>query len=256
MNYKHILFGAGKGTAHITLNRPSVLNALNREMVDEILDAIRDIAGNETIRVLVISGTGNNFAAGADVASMVDLSPAEVPGFAYNDAFNTLEDLPVPTIAAIAGFALGGGLELALACDFRICSKDAKLGSPEIKLGIFPGAGGTQRLPKLIGPSRAMEMIFLGRSIDADTALGYGLCDRVVEGDPVEEALAMADQLAKQAPAALRIAKRVINYGLGRDVKSGVAFEEKGFAELFATADQKEGMKAFLEKRKPVFTGK
>jgi enoyl-CoA hydratase len=256
MNYKHILLTVEKAVAHIILNRPMVLNALNREMVDEIRDAARDIAGNEAIRALVISGSENNFAAGADIGPMVNLTPAEVPGFAYNDAFNALEDLPVPVIAAITGFALGGGLELALACDFRICSEDAKLGSPEIKLGIFPGAGGTQRLPKLIGASRAKEMIFLGKSIDAETALRFGLCDRVVTGDPVAEALAMAVQLAKQAPVALRIAKRVINYGIGRDIKTGVASEEEGFAELFTTADQKEGMKAFLEKRKPEFTGK
>jgi enoyl-CoA hydratase len=256
MDYKHIRFNSGGPVAHIILNRPKVLNALNREMVDEILDAAGCIAGNDEIRALVISGSENNFAAGADIGPMVDLTPAAVPGFAYNDAFNALEDLPVPVIAAIAGFALGGGLELALACDFRICSKDAKLGSPEIKLGIFPGAGGTQRLPRLIGPSRAKEMIFLGRNIDAETALRFGLCDRVVEGDPVSAALAMAEQLAKQAPVALRIAKRVINFGLGRDIKTGVACEEKGFAELFTTADQKEGMKAFLEKRKPEFTGK
>ncbi len=256
MEYHHIEYSCENGIARIVLDRPDVLNALNRAMVDEILDAVRAIAADDSVRVLVIRGRGDNFAAGADIGPMVDLTPAEVPGFAYNDAFNALEDLPIPTIAALSGFVLGGGLELALACDFRICSKDAKLGSPEIKLGIFPGAGATQRLPKLIGPSRAKEMIFLGKSIDAETALRYGLCDRVIEGDPAVEALAMAEQLAKQAPAALRIAKGVINYGLGRDVKTGVAYEEKGFAELFTTADQKEGMKAFLEKRKPVFTGK
>lgn len=256
MDYRHIRYSRENGIARIVLDRPDVLNALNRAMVDEILDAVRVIAADDSARALVIWGSGSNFAAGADVGSMVDLTPAEVPAFAYNDAFNALEDLPVPSIAAISGFALGGGLELALACDFRICSRDVKLGSPEIKLGIFPGAGGTQRLPKLIGPSRAKEMIFLGKSIDAETALRYGLCDRVIEGDPVTEALAMAEQLAKQAPGALRIAKRVINYGLGRDIKTGIACEEKGFAGLFTTADQKEGMKAFLEKRKPVFTGK
>ncbi|MBP7737599.1 MAG: enoyl-CoA hydratase/isomerase family protein [Spirochaetes bacterium] len=256
MEYRHIRYSRENGIARIVLDRPDVLNALNRAMADEILDAVRVIAADESARALVIWGSGSNFAAGADVGSMVDLTPAEVPAFAYNDAFNALEDLPVPTIAALSGFVLGGGLELALACDFRICSRDAKLGSPEIKLGIFPGAGATQRLPKLIGPSRAKEMIFLGKSVDAETALRYGLCDRVAEGDPVTEALEMAAQLARQAPAAIRIAKGVINYGLGRDIKIGVAFEEKGFAELFTTADQKEGMKAFLEKRKPVFTGK
>jgi enoyl-CoA hydratase len=256
VNYKNIMVSVDGAVCHIVLNRPKVLNALNRETVSELHAAVRDAGSSGVIRALVISGSENNFAAGADIAPMSELSPAQAREFCFNDAFNALEDLPVPVIAAISGFVLGGGLELALACDFRICSEDAKLGSPEIKLGIFPGAGGTQRLPKLIGASRAKEMIFLGRNIDAKTALNYGLCDRVVQGDPVPEALALAAQLAGMAPVALRNAKRVINYGIGKDIRTGVKHEEEAWTELFSTEDQKEGMKAFLEKRKPVFKGK
>jgi enoyl-CoA hydratase len=256
LNFNHILITVEKTIAHIVLNRPKVLNALNRELVSELHDAVRNIRENSAIRVLVISGSEKNFAAGADIAPMAELAPLEAREFCFNDAFNALEDLPIPVIAAISGYALGGGLELALACDFRICSEDAKLGSPEIKLGIFPGAGGTQRLPKLIGISRAKEMIFLGRNIDARTALDYGLCDKVVQGDPVEEAYALASQLAERPPVALQNAKRVINYGIGRELRTGIEFEEEIWADLFMTEDQKEGMKAFLEKRKPNFKGR
>jgi len=256
LKYNHILLAVEKAIAHIVLNRPKVLNALNREMVSELHDAVRQITADGAIRVLVISGSEKNFAAGADIAPMADLAPAQASEFCFNRAFNALEDLPIPVIAAISGYALGGGLELALACDFRICSEDAKLGSPEIKLGIFPGAGGTQRLPKLVGISRAKEMIFLGRNIDARTALEYGLCDKVVQGDPLPEALALAEQLADRPAAALQSAKRVINYGAGRDLRTGIEFEEERWTDLFTTEDQKEGMKAFLEKRKPNFKGK
>jgi enoyl-CoA hydratase len=206
--------------------------------------------------VLIVSGSEGNFAAGADVAPMVDLAPAEAEVFCFNDVFNELEALPVPVIAAISGFALGGGMELALACDFRICGKDAKMGFPEIKLGIFPGAGGTQRLPRLIGVGRAREMIYLGATIDADTALQYGLCNRVVSGDPVDEAMKMAEKLATRPPVALAGVKGVINFGMNAGLRESIAFEQRAWADLFSTADQKEGMNAFLEKRKAVFQGK
>jgi enoyl-CoA hydratase len=256
LNYNNILLTTEKAIAHIVLNRPKLFNALNRDVASELHDAMRQIREKSEIRVLVISGSGNNFAAGADIAPMAELTPAQAKEFCMNDVLNALEDLPIPVIAAISGYALGGGLELALACDFRICSEDAKIGAPEIKLGIFPGAGGTQRLPKLIGISRAKEMIFLGKNIDATTALDYGLCDKVVQGDPLPEALALASQLADRPAVALQNAKRVMNYGIGRDLRSGIKFEEERWVDLFTTEDQKEGMKAFLEKRKPNFTGK
>jgi len=255
MEYRHIKYACENGVARIVLDRPDVLNALNRDMVSEIRDAAGVIAKDATARALVISGTGDNFAAGADIEPMAGLAPEGARAFCFNDAFNAIEDLPVPVIAAIRGYCLGGGLELALACDLRVCAPGATLGSPEIRLGIFPGAGGTQRLPRLVGTGREKEMIYFGKNIDAHTALAWGLCDRVAE-DANAEALTMAARLASGPAAALRLAKKAINYGLGRDIASGLACEEEAWAELFLTADQKEGMRAFLEKRKPEFIGK
>lgn len=256
MEYKNIMV-RHKGTVmHIVLNRPGVLNALNRSLVDELGHAVGMIGVEGSARVLIISGSGGNFAAGADVAPMIDLSPVEAEAFCFNDVFNAIEALQVPVIAAIAGFALGGGMELALACDFRICGKNAKMGFPEIKLGIFPGAGGTQRLPRLIGVGRAREMIYLGETIDADTALQYGLCNRVVAGDPVDEAMRMAETLVFRPPVALARVKEVINFGMNAGLREGIAFEQAVWADLFSTVDQKVGMQAFLEKRMPDFQGK
>jgi enoyl-CoA hydratase len=255
MDYKQIKYNCENGVARIVLDRPDVLNALNRDMVTEIRDAAGRIAGSGDARALVIAGAGGNFAAGADIAPMADFTPAEARAFCFNDAFSAVEDLPVPVIAAITGYCLGGGLELALACDLRVCAPGATLGSPEIRLGIFPGAGGTQRLPRLVGAGRAKEMIYFGKSIDAQTALAWGLCDRVAE-DPHAEAFTMAQRLAAGPTAALRLAKKAINDGAGRDIAAGLAREEEAWAELFLTADQKEGMRAFLDKRKPVFKGK
>lgn len=255
MDYRHIKYTCDNGVAGIVLDRPDVLNALNRDMVTEIRDAAGRVAESKDARALVVSGAGGNFAAGADIEPMADLAPEGARAFCFNDAFNAVENLPVPVIAAVNGFCLGGGLELALVCDFRVCAPGATLGSPEIRLGIFPGAGGTQRLPRLVGTGRAKEMIFFGKSIDAQTALAWGLCDRIAE-DPLAEALSMAQRLAAGPTAALRLAKKAINYGAGRDIAAGLACEEDAWAELFLTADQKEGMRAFLDKRKPVFKGK
>jgi len=244
------------GIAHIVLDRPEVLNALNSELVAELQKALETIRNSKHVHVVIISGSNNNFAAGADISGMVDQSPLEAAEKTFNSVFNEIEDFPLPVIAAICGYALGGGLELALACDMRICSADAKLGLPEIKLGIFPGAGGTQRLPRLVGAGRAKEMIFLGEFIDARTALSYGLCNRVVEGDPVEEATRMAAKLMERSPVALKRAKQVINFSAAEDLHNGIKHEEHVWAGLFCTEDQKEGMKAFIEKRKPNFRGK
>lgn len=255
MDYSNIQFKIENSIARILLNRPKVLNALNREMVLEIYDALQQIQKTSDARALVISGAEKNFAAGADISPMLELSPKQAREFCFNEIYNALDDLPLPVIAAISGYALGGGLELALACDFRICSEDAKLGFPEIKLGIFPGGGGTKRLPELIGISRAKEMIFLGGIIDAKNALEYGLCGRVVAGDPMEEALKMAAALVERPPVALGLAKKVINHGAGTDQKTAIEFETVVWADLFSTEDQTEGMKAFLEKRKANFKG-
>ncbi|MBP7583857.1 MAG: enoyl-CoA hydratase/isomerase family protein [Spirochaetes bacterium] len=256
MDYGLLTLHVYNGIATITLDRPKVLNALNWDLVTEIESAARELHGDERVRAVVIAGSGGNFAAGADIGPMAEREPVEAKMYTFNSAFNALEDLPVPVIAAVSGYALGGGLELALACDFRICSSDAKLGMPEIKLAIFPGAGGTQRLPKLIGLSRAKMMIFLGETVNAATALEWGLCDKVVEGDPVPEAMALAGKLAERAPVALCAAKRAVNHGFYRGLREGIYFEEDSWAALFSTEDQKEGMRAFMEKRKPVFRGK
>jgi enoyl-CoA hydratase len=255
MDYRYIQYACEKGVARIVLDRPDVMNALNRDMINEIGDAAGRTAGSGEARALVIAGAGGNFAAGADIEPMAGLAPEGARDFCFNNAFNAVENLPVPVIAAITGYCLGGGLELAMVCDLRVCSADAILGSPEIKLGIFPGAGGTQRLPRLVGTGRAKEMIYFGKSIDAQTAMAWGLCDRIAE-DPHAEAFSMASRLAAGPAAALRLAKKAINYGIGRDITAGLACEEEAWAALFETADQKEGMKAFLEKRNPVFTGR
>lgn len=241
--------------AMITISRPEVLNALNSGLVSE-LDALIDRVIEDHARALVIAGEGKNFAAGADIIEMMDLNPAQARDFGFSPVYDRLDTLPVPVFAAIRGFALGGGLELALACDFRILSADAKVGLPEIKLGIMPGAGGTQRLPKLIGLGRAREMILFGNIIDATTALTWGLCERVVDGDPVEEAMFMAKKIVEKSACAVEAAKKSINYGIDRDLASGIAYEAVVWGDLFSTSDQKEGMKAFHEKRKPQFTGK
>ncbi|MGI6396751.1 MAG: enoyl-CoA hydratase/isomerase family protein [Desulfomonilia bacterium] len=252
---KYLKYEFENQIAVITISRPEVLNALNSGLIAE-LDALIDRVIEDRARALIITGEGKNFAAGADIAEMMDLNPAQARDFAFSPVYDRLEALPIPVFAAIRGFALGGGLELALACDFRILSADAKLGLPEIKLGIMPGAGGTQRLPKLVGLGRAREMIFFGNIIDATTALTWGLCERVADGDPVEEAMSMAKKIAEKSPCAVEAAKKSINYGIDRDLASGIAYEAVVWGDLFSTSDQKEGMKAFHEKRKPQFIGK
>lgn len=252
---KYIKYEIENQIAAITINRPEVLNALNKDLIDEIGLAVDDMMNEGKARALIIAGEGKHFAAGADIVQMIDMNPAQARGFIFSGVYNKIEALPIPVFAAIKGFALGGGLELALACDFRICSSKAKLGLPEIKLGIMPGAGGTQRLPKLIGLSRAREMIYFGDIIDAEKAYQWGLCDRVTEGDPMEQAKEMARKVLEKSPVALGAAKKTINYGLDKDLTSGIIFEAMVWSDLFSTADQKEGMRAFHEKRTPEFKG-
>ena len=178
MDFETITYSVTEQVARIGLNRPKVLNALNRRLVGELDRAASEIAASKEVRAVVVTGEGGNFAAGADISEMVDLAPSEASSFGFSPVFNSLADLPMPVIAAMDGFALGGGLELALACDLRICTAGARFGLPEIKLGIFPGAGGTQRLPRLVGHGRAKELIYTGRIIDADTAFCLGALQR------------------------------------------------------------------------------
>jgi enoyl-CoA hydratase len=254
MKYEFIDVKIQDGIAVVSLNRPNAMNALNKDMVLELDDAFEIMAGDSQVKAVVITGE-KNFAAGADISNMLTLSPEEAKEFSFRHTFSKIEDFPKPVIAAISGFALGGGLELALVCDMRIAAPNAKLGLPEINLGIFPGAGGTQRLPRLIGPSRAKTMIYTGDIININMATEYGLVDLVAE-NPLEEALKMAGKLAVKAPIALKLAKQCIGLAFDTDQKKGIEFEAIAWASTFATEDQRDGMKAFVEKRKPIFKGK
>jgi len=254
MSYQFIAIKRENEIAVVYLNRPREMNALNKEMVEELDRAFSEMAADDDIKAVVLTGE-KNFAAGADITGMLTLTPDEARGFSFSRSFNNIEAFPKPVIAAIYGFALGGGLELALTCDMRVAAPGAKLGFPEINLGIFPGAGGTQRLPRLIGPGRAKEMIFGGNAIDAGKALEYGLINMLAE-DPREEALKIAGRLAAKAPIALKLAKQCIGMAFDLDQNNGIEFEAAAWASTFATEDQREGMQAFVEKRRPIFKGK
>ncbi len=253
MSYEFIMVRIENGIAVVSLNRPRELNALNKKMVLELDKAFEELAADKQVKVVIITGE-KNFVAGADIRNMIDLNPEMAKEFAFRHTFNKIENCPKPVIAAISGFALGGGLELALACDLRIAAPNAKVGFPEINLGIFPGAGGTQRLPRLIGTAKAKELIYTGDIIGAAKAEKYGLVNAIAD-DPLDEAMKLAKKLIVKAPVALKLAKQCINLAFDVDAKTGFEFEAINWASTFATEDQKEGMKAFMEKRKAVFTG-
>lgn len=254
MTYEYIQFSVDNAVAMVTLNRPQQKNALNSGLIMELDQITEIIEADASIRAAVISGE-ENFAAGADIKEMIEMTPAEARQFGFTPTFEKIEKLTKPTIAAISGYILGGGLELALVCDFRIAGNDAQLGLPEITLGIIPGAGGTQRLPRLIGVSRAKELIFQGSMIDAQKALHYGLINEIAD-NPLEAAVKLAGKMAKKPPLAIKAAKQSIAATLQMDLQAGIAYEELAWSSLYATRDQKEGMRAFVEKRKPVFEGK
>ncbi len=238
----------------LKINRPKAFNALSREVVDLIDEKLELIKADEEVRALIITSDGN-FAAGADIVAMVELQPEEARKFLFSATFNKLENLGIPTIAAICGYALGGGLELALTCDFRIAADNAKVGLPEITLGIMPGAGGTVRLPRLIGEAKAKEMIMLGGQIKADEALNIGLVSKVVPKEELfDEAMKLANKLAERPKLALKAAKESINNGKAQ--LAAIDKEADIWSSLFATQDQKEGMRAFVDKRKPNYIGK
>ena len=237
----------------MTINRPKALNALNEDVLKD-LGAAFDAVNLDEIRVVILTGAGEkSFVAGADIAAMSTMTKAEGEAFGKfgNDVFRKIEVFPVPVIAAVNGFALGGGNELAMSCDIRICSENAVFGQPEVGLGITPGFGGTQRLARLIGPGKAKEMVYGGRNNKADEAYRVGLVNAVY---PQEELMAAAKKLAsgiaKNAPIAVRNCKKAINDGLEADMDQAIVVEEKLFGDCFETEDQKEGMAAFLEKRK------
>ena len=256
-NYENLLVNIADGIAVLTLNRPKELNALNPKTVCEIDDAFEKFA-RESVGAVIITGNEKAFAAGADITAMMDCSPVQAKDLARSgqQVFARIEKFTRPVIAACDGFTLGGGCELAMACDIRIATDKAKFGQPEVNLGIIPGYAGTQRLPRLVGKGQAKLLIFTGDMIDAQEALRIGLVDKIV---PQEELIGTAKKLAAKiiakGPYAVAQAKRAINQGLEVDSESGTVLEAEAFGMCFSTRDQKEGMKAFVEKRKPVFLG-
>jgi enoyl-CoA hydratase/carnithine racemase len=248
------------GVATIRLDRPKV-NALNEQVATEIGEAVDALAVDENARAVVVWGGERVFAAGADIKEMASQDTTTMYRYIgrFQNVFTRLEQLPQVTIAAITGYALGGGCELALACDLRICAEDSQLGQPEILLGVMPGAGGTQRLPRLVGVGRAKELIYSGRFVAADEALAIGLVNGVVSPDGVyERALELAGRFAAGPTVALMAAKQAIQQGLDVDVGTGLTLERQGFAALFSTEDQRIGMESFAEKGpgKAEFTGR
>ena len=245
----------GEGVVTLTISSPATLNALNSTILGE-LERFVDSLDPDTTRVLVVTGEGKAFVAGADISEMAHLSEEEGLIFGRTGArvFKKIEDLPFPVIAAVNGFALGGGCELAMACDIRIASAKARFGQPEVGLGIIPGFSGTYRLPKLVGQGVAKELIYTGKMIDADEALRIGLVNSVVAPDELMTAVqATVAAILKNAPIAVGFAKACINENFDLDVDESLALENLYFAKCFATADQKEGMDAFLNKRKAAF---
>ena len=246
------------GVATIRLDRPP-MNAINEELAVGLATVAREVGTRGDIRAAVIWGGEKVFAAGADVKMMAPMSPLEVKPMisGLQEAFHQIEEMPVVTIAAITGFCLGGGCELALCADFRFAAEDARLGQPEINLGVMPGAGGTQRLPRLVGPARAKDIIYSGRFVAAQEAKEIGLVDEVFPSEAVySRAIEAARRYAEGPTAALRAAKVAVNWGARGDFRTGMVMERELFADLFSTSDQKEGMSAFVEKRKPEFSGK
>ena len=257
MDYQFLKVEHNEGVTVVTISAPKSLNALNSTILRELDDCVSHLEGT---RVLIITGDGEkSFVAGADISEMAHLGEAERREFGRlgAQAFRKIELLPIPVIAAVNGFALGGGCELAMACDIRIASSNAKFGQPEVGLGIIPGFSGTYRLPKLIGQGYAKEMIYTGKAIRADEALRIGLVNAVYEREQLmPAALEMAQKMMANAPIAIGLAKQSINEGYDLDADAAIAHENDLFGRCFATADQKEGMDAFLNKRKAAFTNK
>lgn len=257
MTYTTILTGTRGRVGLITLNRPQALNALNDALLAELNDALRAFDADDGIGAMVITGSGRAFAAGADIKDMAEASQAEMRERRFIGRFEELRAITKPVIAAVSGFALGGGCELAMACDMIVASESAKFGQPEVTIGVIPGAGGTQRLTRAVGKALAMEMILNNRTLSAAEAERFGLVNRVVAVEHyLDEALALAAQIAERAPLAVRAAKRAVNNAEELSLTDGLADERERFFGLFSTEDQKEGMRAFIEKRQPEWKAK
>lgn len=261
MNYQYILYEKSEGLATITINRPEMRNALTQALMEEMGDAIDQAEADEEVRVLILTGAGDrSFVSGADIgevgarSTLTELGPNSR---IRRNVFLRLEHLFKPSIAAVNGYALGGGCELALACTLRIAADSARFGQPEINLGIIPGLGGTQRLTRLVGKGRAMELILTGEPIEAQEAFRIGLVNKVVPAAQLmEEARALAKKLAAKPPLALRAAKDAVDYGADMSLAAALEFENRLFAILSGSADKAEGVAAFLEKRKPEWHGR
>ena len=255
----YVLVEKKDAVAVITVNRPEALNALNSEVLGALDEAVDDVLNDDSVRVIVFTGAGRAFVAGADIGEMADLGMEEGRAFGRRGQilFRKIERAEKPTIAAVNGFALGGGCELAMACDMRIASEYAVFGQPEVGLGITPGFSGTQRLAAVVGKAKAAEIILSASNIDAAAAEKIGLTNRTVPAEKLmEETMALASKIASNAPLAVKWANSAIKRGLETDIETGILLEADLFGMCFATQDQKEGMKAFLERRKPEFKGR
>lgn len=258
-----ILSGKDTGIYVVSFNRPSVRNAVNKNMIRELSQTFEDLSFDRNVRVIVLhSTTPGVFCSGADLKERQQLSPSETYQTVskFRALTNQIESIPVPVIAAVDGFALGGGFEIALACDIRVASTDARFGLVETKLAIIPGAGGTQRLPRIAGPAIAKELIFTGRIIDAHTAQDYGILNHVVKQDDcktsaLKKAIEICKEILPNGPVGIRMAKTAINKGLQADMNTGCAIEDSCYAQVLPTKDRLEGIAAFLSKRSPEYTG-
>jgi enoyl-CoA hydratase len=254
--FSTILVEKQQAVGLIRLNRPQALNALNNQLIEELMDALAVLDADPAIGAIVITGNERAFAAGADIKEMADASAVDMLRSDHIAQFDRILSIKKPVIAAVSGWCLGGGNELAMSCDMIVAAETARFGQPEINLGVIPGAGGTQRLTRAVGKAVAMEMVLNNRTLTADEALKFGLVNRVV---PVEryldEALALASEIAARAPLAIQLGKEAVNHAFQSFLSDGLADERRSFYYLFASQDQKEGMAAFIEKRKPDWKG-
>lgn len=259
MNFSYILVNEqiAEHIALIQLNRPKELNALNLELMGEIRDALKALDENEKVRVIIITGNDRAFAAGADIKQMSGKGAIDMLKIDQFSTWDQIKKTKKPIIAAVSGFALGGGCELVMHCDCVVASETAQFGQPEIKIGVMPGAGGTQRLPRAVGKALAMEMVLTGEFISAERALQAGLINKIVPVDLLmDETIKMAQKMARNSPLALQLAKEAVLKSFESSLSEGLSLERKNFYMLFATEDQKEGMAAFVEKREATFQGK
>jgi len=257
MTYTTILTETRGRVGLVTLNRPGAMNALNNTLTRELMDALEAFDNDDAVGAMVITGNQKAFAAGADIKEMADKTVREMYDNDPIANFGRIRAIRKPVIAAVSGWALGGGCEIAMSCDMIVASETAKFGQPEITIGVIPGAGGTQRLTRAVGKAIAMEMILNNRALSAAEALQFGLINRVVPAEAyLDEALKLAEEVASRAPAAIRSAKKMINQAYEQFLGEALSEEKKEFYNLFTTEDQKEGMRAFAEKRKPQWKGK